>query len=410
MGAAGDMLTSALLALTDDAEKFVERLNSLGIPAVRYELKTAQKCGITGSQIAITVNGVEEDEFFHHFAHSHGAEHSHEHDHHHEHHHSGMHEITHIVEDLNATDSVKKDILAVYQLIAEAESKVHGVEVGEIHFHEVGSLDAVADVAAVSLLIEALGVENIVASPVHVGKGTVKCAHGVLHVPAPATAEILKGCPIYSADIDGELCTPTGAALLKHFVKSFGEMPTMTVSSIGYGMGKKDFPRANCVRALLGEQNKSESVTELQFNVDDMTPEYLSLACEILLESGARDFFCAPVTMKKGRLGQLVTVICDVADKEKMLTLIFKHTTTIGVREVEIKRTVLSRTVREIETRYGTVREKISEGYGITRAKLEYEDVAGIVREQGVSVEEVKLASRASSGQWSVVRDSRFKM
>lgn len=243
MGAAGDMLTAALLELLPDRAQFVEELNRLGIPGVTYTLEPSQKCGITGSYMSVTVNGQEED------AHDH---HDHHH-HHHEHHHGSMHEIEHIVSHLPVSDGVKEHILSVYSLIAQAESAVHGVAVSEIHFHEVGAMDAVADVAAVCLLMERLAPERVVVSPIHVGYGQVRCAHGILPVPAPATALLLLGMPTSAGNIPGELCTPTGAALLKHFATEFGNQPPMTVRAIGYGMGKKDFPAANCLRAMLGE-------------------------------------------------------------------------------------------------------------------------------------------------------------
>ena len=248
MGAAGDMLAGALLELLPDPEGFVEELNGLGIPGVRFRRESAVKCGITGTHLSVTVNGQEEE------SRDHRHEHDHEHDHGHGHSHSGMRESAHIVEGhLNLPQRVREDIMAVYGLIAEAESQVHGVPVSDIHFHEVGTLDAVADITAVCLLMDRLAPDEVIASPVHVGSGQVHCAHGILPVPAPATAWVLRGVPIYGGAIQGELCTPTGAALLKRFVTRFGDMPAMRVSQIGCGCGKKDFPAANCVRALLGE-------------------------------------------------------------------------------------------------------------------------------------------------------------
>lgn len=277
MGAAGDMLTAALIELMENKEEAVKELNGLKIPTIEYTLEESVKCGIKGSHMSVKVDGIEEDEHLHehehhhehdHEDHNHGHHHEHDHeDHDHEHHHDhndhdhhehhhehhGMHDIEHIVSHINVSDKIKSDILAVYNLIAEAESDAHGCPVSEIHFHEVGSMDAIADVTAVCFLMDKLNVEKVIASPVHVGSGTVKCAHGILPVPAPATAYILRNVPIYGGEIKGELCTPTGAALLKHFATEFGNMPIMTTERIGYGMGKKDFERANCVRAMLGK-------------------------------------------------------------------------------------------------------------------------------------------------------------
>jgi len=271
MGAAGDMLAASLLELIPDKNGFVEKMNGLGIPGVSVEWELSTKCGITGTHVKVTVNGAEEESHDHHdHSHDHAghvhsehvhthAEHPHSHTEHnhshtHSHAHSGMEDIRHIVGDhLDLPEKVKEDIMAVYELIAQAESHVHGVPVTDIHFHEVGTMDAIADITMVCLLVNMLSPEQIVVSPVHVGSGQVRCAHGILPVPAPATAYILKGMPIYGGSIKGELCTPTGAALLKHFATKFGHMPVMTTEMIGYGMGKKDFEAANCIRAFLGE-------------------------------------------------------------------------------------------------------------------------------------------------------------
>ena len=286
---------------------------------------------------------------------------------------------------------MQKDILAVYQIIAEAESQVHGVPMTDIHFHEVGTMDAVADVAAVCMLMNELKPERVVASPVHVGSGQVKCAHGILPVPAPATALILQDVPIYGGEIKGELCTPTGAALLKYFVDEFGQMPVMKTTAIGYGMGKKDFPAANCVRAMLGEGGeKTEELIELTCNVDDMTAEAIGFAMEQLFAAGARDVYTIPVGMKKNRPGTLIHVMCKGSTKEKMVELLFKHTTTLGIREAKLDRYFLNRTIEEVDTPFGKVHVKKSHGYGVERAKYEYEDLARIAREEGLSLAEVE--------------------
>ena len=270
MGAAGDMLTAALLELMPDKEAALEQLNHLGLPHTRFSMERTSKCGISGTHIHVTVLGREEQpcpevlEQEHGHAHCHEHSHEHDHDHHHDHDHSHEHahdhhshtalaDIRQTVQGLSASDAVKNQVLSVYDRIAQAESQVHGMPVDQIHFHEVGSLDALADITAVCYLLEQLAPEQIMASPVQVGYGKVRCAHGILPVPAPATAQILLGIPIRAGDIPGELCTPTGAALLRQFVTSYGVLPTMTVTAIGYGLGTKDFPAANCLRAMWGE-------------------------------------------------------------------------------------------------------------------------------------------------------------
>ncbi|MBC5999198.1 nickel pincer cofactor biosynthesis protein LarC [Clostridiales Family XIII bacterium BX16] len=438
MGAAGDMLGAALAELLpDDArDAFTSELNAAGIPGVHVSLDPSVKCGITGTHLTITVNGTEEKEgghshshehshhdhqhdHSHGHSHSHDHQHSHSHDHHHDHSHRSLHDIHHIIDDLKLPEAVRTDILAVYRLIAEAESKAHDKPVSEIHFHEVGTMDAIADIASVCLLLHKLAPDQIIASPIHVGSGQVKCAHGILPVPAPATAYILKDIPIYSGSIQGELCTPTGAALLKHFVTRFDQMPLMTPASTGYGMGTKDFPAANCVRAILGEsyaENQAETICELSCNVDDMTGEDIAFAIETFLQNGALDAFTVPCTMKKGRPGVLVTVLCKNPDQKQMTKLILQHTTTLGVRSAIKKRWILSRTesetvipddvlanvsapnmpaeskAHELKTTGDdcTIRSKTSTGFGITRNKYEHDDLEKIARTYGLTLAQVR--------------------
>lgn len=418
MGAAGDMLTAALLELHPDPQGFVERMNRLGLPGVVFAAQPAVKCGITGTQVSVTVGGEEEESHdvplhsrvhetaqdeahpghahdhvhVHDHEHTHDHEHSHGHEHGHgHHHHAGMGDIRHILSHLDIPQPVRQDAEAVYQLIAQAESHAHGRPVEEIHFHEVGTLDAVTDVVAVCWLLHDLAPEQIVASPVHVGCGQVRCAHGILPVPAPATAYILQGVPTYGGSVQGELCTPTGAALLKHFVQRFGPSPVMRVEKTGYGMGKKDFEAANCVRAMLGQtQEESTTIAQLACNLDDMTPEALGFAQERLWEAGALDVTTAPIGMKKNRPGVQLTCLCRLEDREKLVSVLFAHTTTLGVRESLCTRYTLARSQRTVETEHGPVRVKEARGWGVTREKPEYEDVAKIAREQGLTLDQVK--------------------
>lgn len=400
MGAAGDMLAAALLELLPDPNTFMAELNGLGIPGVRFQRERAVKCGITGTHLAVTVDGEEEHSHDHHF-YDHGHEHHHDHEpHDHEHcdhelshhHHCGMHDIEHIVQDhLALPNKVKDDVMAVYTLIAQAESRAHGVPVTEIHFHEVGTMDAVADITAVCLLMDRLAPDRVTASPVHVGSGQVRCAHGILPVPAPATAHILRDVPIYGGQIQGELCTPTGAALLKHFVSQFGPMPLMRTQAVGYGCGKKDFEAANCVRAMLGEAGGGrDEVAVLSCNLDDMTAEAVGFAMEQLFGAGALDVYTVPIGMKKSRPGLLLQAICRTQDRQAVAEALFRHTTTLGVRESVSRRYVLERSVQAQDTPWGPVRKKESSGYGVSRVKYEYEDLARIAREQKISLDEAR--------------------
>ena len=392
MGAAGDMLTAALLELLPEADRdaFLLEMNDLGIPGVRVRSELTTRCGIMGTRVTVTVNGREEEIGEESRAHSHEHEHGHEHEHEHEHSHNGMRVIEHIIEKLNLSSKVKAHVLDVYRLIAEAESSAHGVEVDEIHFHEVGAMDAIADICAVCLLMERIAPQQVIVSPVAVGSGQVRCAHGILPIPAPATAYILRDVPIYGGAVRGELCTPTGAALLKHFASSFGDMPVMKIQSIGYGMGKKEFEAANCVRAMLGEtEDRQDRVSELHCNVDDMTAEEIGFATERVSDAGALEVFTVPIGMKKSRPGTLICVLCRERDKEGVIEAVFKYTTTIGMREIACGRYVLDREFTTVETSLGAVRRKDSTGYGVSRSKYEYEDLAEIAAKKSMSMADV---------------------
>ena len=455
MGAAGDMLSAALLELYPDPAGMVDRLNALGIPGVSFEQESVEKCGIRGTHLKVTVCGEEEESLDvhshthehhehtdhishdhdhshdHHHSHSHGDhDHSHEHDHSDHHHgehthghshshvHRNLEDIRQIVNKLDLPEAVRGDVLKVYSLIAEAESHAHGRPVTEVHFHEVGSMDAVADITAFCLLLSLIGPEKVVVSPIKIGFGEVRCAHGILPVPAPATAWILRDVPVYAGNIRGEMCTPTGAAILKCFADEFGSLPQMQISKVGIGCGKKDFEQANIVRALLGEMEDSskttgtekpedrqagsgdrsrETVLELSCNLDDMTPEAVGFAMEELLEAGALDVYTIPVTMKKNRPGFILNCLCRESMREKILSLMFLHTTTLGIREYLCNRYTLQRRVRTVTTDLGEVRCKTADGWGVSRRKYEYEDLAAIARKRGISLAEaVRLTEKST--------------
>ena len=431
MGAAGDMLTAALLELHEQPEAVLDTLNRAFDGKAVLSVRKDQKCGISGSHVTVTIDGQVEGEesaqaHEHDSGHCHDGEHHHEHEHHHDHehehvhhrdhehghtpvadaaaeradepqqhhhhhHHTSITEVRAFISSLDLPADVIQNALAVYDLIAAAEAHVHSHPMENIHFHEVGSLDAMADVVSVCYLMHELAPEKVFASPVHVGSGTVRCAHGVLPVPAPATQELLKCIPIYTGDILGELCTPTGAALLKHFVTQFGSMPPMRVSRIGYGTGFKDFPRANVIRALLGESEaETEQVLELACNIDDMTAEELAFAQERLFAAGALDVYFTNIGMKKSRPGVMLTCMCRAEQREELLACLFRHTTSLGVREYTCSRYTLSREFETRETPYGSVHVKRSSGYGSTHEKAEYEDLKKIAEEQNLSLREVK--------------------
>ena len=444
MGIAGDMLMGALAEIAP--AEAVEKLRALKIPGTEISFEHGEKCGIGGTRAHVLVHGEEEGsvgehghgghghdtEYVHHHGHGghdHDTEHAHhhshgghghdaEHVHHHEHHHYGMEDIRSIINELPVSASVKENALAIYTRIASAESKVHGQPVSEIHFHEVGAMDAVADVVGNCFLLEAIGAERIVSSPVNVGSGSVRCAHGILPVPAPATAEILKGTEYYSDEIRGELCTPTGAAILTHFTDEIGARPRMRVDSVGIGAGTKDFPKANILRVFLGEareisgaddgtqpegrdfqpaadeeifcdssdDSQMDQICELSANIDDMTGEELGFAMERILEAGALDVYYTPIVMKKSRPAVKLSCLCRREKAKAMAEVIFRHTRTAGIRRQDFVRYVLQ---RESTERDG-LRVKSYRGYGVERSKLEYEDLAELARSRDGSLIDMK--------------------
>ena len=496
MGAAGDMLNAALFDLLEPAEqaRYLAKMNSLGIDGLEVGAAKSQKCGIAGTHITVRANGQEEhaedvdlthaahpgdapaheheseqretarahdhghaceDGLAHSHEHVSAAEHQHEHEatHVHDHAHTHAHEHHHgahmadIARTINAMDlpaQVKTDALAVYRLIAEAEAHAHGKPVEQIHFHEVGTIDAIADVVGFCLLKSMVAPQKIVCSPIHVGAGSVRCAHGVVPVPAPATTYLLQGAPTYGGAIQGELCTPTGAALIRYFAQEFGPQPLMSVEKTGIGCGSKDFPAANIVRVFLGNavaaaapsaapsdpsqataaqqgnaaQNNSaqtatlannpsssaaesprltDEIVELACNIDDMTGEEIAFAAQTLIDAGAADAFTTPIGMKKGRPATMITCLCKPADKQRFVELMFKHTTTLGVRERLCNRYILARTTGAQQTDLGEVGFKESRGYGSSVRKYDYDALAHIARENNLSLREAKTVLNAAS-------------
>lgn len=397
MGIAGDMLMGALYELLDEDKRteFLDKINHAGIPGVEVKAQESIKCSIKGTHMEVKVFGEEE-------GHDHGHGHHHHDDHHHDDHnhdHHGIHDIEEIIKGLKLSSAVKEKALNVYRRIADAEAAVHGEKPEHIHFHEVGSLDAVTDITGCCLLMEMLRADEIMFSPINTGSGTVHCAHGILPVPAPATAMLLKGIPAYSGEIESELCTPTGAALAGVFADGFGRMPVISITGTGYGMGSKDFEQANCVRAILGETEEGGSeastkgdgqVIELAANIDDMTGEDLGFAVEMLLEGGALDVYTQPIYMKKSRPAVKLCVIAAPEEAERMVQLIFRYTTTLGIRQYSCQRYELERHFDKRHTSFGEITVKVSGGYGVVKEKYEYDELAEIAQREGISSAEVR--------------------
>lgn len=358
MGAAGDMLCGALLDTVDKNKRaeIVEKINSVGFPNAKISAVDDVKRGLVGTKFNVYVTAQN--------AHSH----------------TSISEVFEIINTLNFEECVKNDAKSIYKIIADAESAAHGISVADVHLHEVGMIDAIVDVVSFCFIKKELEIDKIYASPITVGYGSVKTAHGIMNVPAPATAAILADVPIKGGDIEDELCTPTGAAILKYFCTDFSVLGDFEYDCVGVGNGTKDFERANCVRAFVGNCD-SDDVCELRCQIDDMTGEEMGYAINKLLALGALDAYVQNIVMKKSRPAFLLTVIVNRIDKSLFIRQIFKHTTTLGVRILECERYRLSREIKEHEK----VRVKRSSGFGTEKIKIEYDDIAEFADENNLS-------------------------
>ena len=375
-GASGDMILGALADLLSDPYDIKGMIESAGIPDVGVIVEEGEKSHIHGSKVRIIVKGHEE-----------GVDEPHHHGH------RKLSDVLETINGLNVSDKVRKDAIQIYTEIAEAESKVHGEPVGEVHFHEVGMLDAIADVVGSCILIEKLSPDYIVSSPLRTGFGYVECAHGKLPIPAPATALLLRGVESYAGDIEGEFTTPTGAAIIGHFSKVYGQRPKMSIEDIGVGIGYHDYPIPNIMRTFLGEaEEKLFEIYEINCNIDDMTPEDLGQMIDLLLDEGAVDATITPMIMKKGRPGHRLTCLCRENDKERISKLILANTSTIGLRIWKADRFEMSSHIEVCHTEYGDVRVKVSEGYGIRKWKPEHDDLVRLSSEKGVTVRKIRDA------------------
>ena len=361
-GIAGDMAVGALVDAGAPGDALIEALNSLDTGAVLGFEKTKRR-GIAASKFRVQAEDTKK--------------------------HRHLHHIVEMIERAALTGRVKRDATAVFHRLGEAEASVHGTSIDKVHFHEVGAIDSICDIIGACFAIDALGIEEIHCSPVNVGSGTVKAAHGVMPVPAPATAALLEGIPIYSRGPEVELTTPTGAALLRALASSFGALPPMRVLANGYGAGDRDFPEhANVLRVLIGETTnapEATTVSVIEANIDDSTPEVLGYSIERLLEAGALDVTLTPLVMKKNRPGTLLRVIAKPEDRETLAELVMAETSTLGLRLYSAERRVQKREIVIVQTPHGEVRVKVTDsGYA-----PEYEDCRRIARENGVPLRQI---------------------
>lgn len=378
-GASGDMILGTLLDAGLPLEHLKQELAKLGLSHYSVNKTAVVKNGISGSQALIRV----------------------EQDHHHHHHHRHLSDITAIIEKSTLAPVIKKDGIRIFRRLAEAEAKVHDTSPETILFHEVGAMDAIIDVVGSVIGIHTLGIDTIICSPLHVGSGTVECAHGTLPVPAPATAELILGKPVYSTGIQGELLTPTGAAILTTLASNFGSLPPMTVEQIGHGAGTADLSIANMLRVFIGsalQPDKTfavEQTATIETTIDDMNPQIYGYIIEKVLQIGAMDIFCMPVQMKKNRCGTLVTILCRPEMVTSLSDFLFRETTTIGLRWHLDNRFTLQRAFTTVETRFGTISCKTaSHGNEVINVTPEYEDCKRVAIEQKVPLKAVLEEAR----------------
>jgi pyridinium-3,5-bisthiocarboxylic acid mononucleotide nickel chelatase len=410
-GASGDMVLGALLDLGLPIDVLRTALGSLALDYGTVASERVVRGGISATKFRVLEGPLPEAMAAHsHDAHGHGHGHA-PHHHHHEHgsaDHLHAHDVHtdgrahHSLADISAhiarsalSAAAQAKATALFHRLAEAESVIHGVPVEQVHLHEVGAVDSIVDIVGAVFAMEWLGATRVVASPLNVGSGTVRCAHGVFPVPAPATLRLLQGAPIYSAGVATELTTPTGALLVTAYADSFGPMPPMRVTGIGYGAGDKDFPEhPNVLRVVLGNEDAggtAERIVSIQCEIDDMNPQLFGPLMDRLYAAGALEVYYAAVQMKKNRPGTLVTVIAPPALRETISGVLFTDTTTIGVRYQEMQRERLEREILPLETSVGTIRFKIARrGGAVVNAAPEFEDCARAAAEHGLPIKDVQ--------------------
>ncbi len=379
-GASGDMLLGALVDAGLDLGRLETELRRLPLPGWSITAEKTKKKGIGATQVRV-----------------HSGEH---------HPHRGLAEILHLIDqgrEAGLSASVAERASAIFRRLGEAEAKIHNLPVEQIHFHEVGAVDAIVDIVGASAGFELLGIEDFYASALNLGSGRVEAAHGVMPVPAPATAELVRGASTYSSGIERELLTPTGAAILTTIVRRFGPLPPMRIDAIGYGSGTADLPsQANVLRMFVGQSAESplacdETISIIEASVDDLNPQVYAYFAERALAAGALDVSSAPLQMKKGRPGQLITVLAPPGRADALVDLLFRETTTIGVRAWEARRRVLAREIVRVETPYGAVAVKVSRLNGrVLNAAPEFEDCRRIALESGAPLKQVLAAAAAA--------------
>ena len=385
-GASGDMILGALLDAGLPLVLLKRELAKLGLSHYDVQVEEVTKKGLSGSQAVVTI---EQD--------------------HHDHHHRHLSDIVEIIEQSSLDSDIKQDSINIFTRLANAEAKVHGTSVEEIHFHEVGAMDAIIDVVGAVIGLKALGIKKIICSPLHVGTGTIECAHGVLPVPAPATAELLLGKPVYATGVQGELVTPTGAAILTTLADGFGPMPTMTVERIGHGAGTADRSISNLLRLSVGSSDLTdtsygiEQSAVIETTIDDMNPQIYEYLIEKVLQMGAQDIFYQSVQMKKNRIGIQLSILCRPEMVATFTEFLFKETTTIGLRWRIDNRIMAKRKMDVITTRHGDIPCKVATvNQEIVNITPEYDDCKQIAETQKIPLKTVMEEAHAKAYEMSI--------
>ena len=393
-GASGDMIIGALLDLGLPLDDLRAALGSLTVEYGSVTAERVLRAGVSATKFHVREAGSSHDR---NHSHDHHGAHDHHHSHAHHHHHRSIAEITALIRKSALSAAGKDRAIHLFERLAAAEAAIHAIPVENVHLHEVGALDSIIDIVGAVHGLERLGADRIVSSPLNLGGGTVKCAHGLFPVPAPATARLLQGVPVYSRDPQMELVTPTGALLVTGYATAFGPLPAMTLSQIGYGAGDRD-PKnhPNVLRVIVGEANdgNDEQIVEMTCEIDDMNPQLFGPLMDRLHGAGALDVFYAPVQMKKNRPGTLVTILSTPEHRERLSGILFAETTTIGVRYQEMRRERLDREIVSVETPLGGIRFKVSGRHGkVLNAAPEFDDCARVAAERGLPLKDVQAAA-----------------
>jgi pyridinium-3,5-bisthiocarboxylic acid mononucleotide nickel chelatase len=372
-GASGDMILGAMVAAGVEPRALIEQLSLLNVQGYSIDFERVDRAEISATYARVQTR--------------------------HEHGHRHLSHILKIIYDSHLSEGVKDRAARIFSRLAQAEANVHNQSVEQVHFHEVGALDAIIDVVGAAICFDLARIERFGCSPLHVGSGTVDMEHGRFPVPPPAVAELLKDAPVYSTDIKGELVTPTGAAIITTVCSEFGPLPTMKLERTGYGAGSRQYEKfPNVLRVLIGEaqpQAAGEALWVLETNVDDMSPQVFGHVMDRVLETGALDCYFTPIQMKKNRPGVLLSVLCRPSDKETLEQILFAETTTLGIRSYQVERRALEREVVQVETQYGPIDVKVARLNGhVINEMPEYEQCRGVALKAGVPFKSVENAVR----------------